>query len=228
VVEVADRPDEDHVLTWRQRKIVQVIRDSMQRRGRFPSVREIGEAVGLSSTGSVSYQLATLESKGLLRRDGGRLRTVGSKMPGHPAVRSADEPDEDPGTVIRSQEITGVPVVGRIATGASILAEENVDDIVPLPRQFVGEGTLFVFRVAGDSMIGAAIADGDHVVIRQQDAWDSGDLVAAIIDGQMTVRTLQRSGDDHVWLMPQNPAYTPIPGDEGHVVGRVVAVLRQV
>lgn len=225
--ELPDRLDPDHVLTWRQRKILQVIRDSLQRRGRPPSVREIGKAVGLTSTSSVAFQLANLEAKGYLRRDGGRLRTVGSKMPPPPAVPSGGEIGETTGRGVRAQEITGVPVIGRIAAGGPVLAEENVEDILPLPRQFVGEGTLFLVRVTGDSMIGAAIADGDQVVVRQQPEAGSGDIVLAMIDGQMTLKTLQHSGD-HVFLMPQNPSDTPILGDGARILGRVVAVLRQV
>lgn len=218
--------DADQVLTWRQRKILQAIREYMQRHGSFPPVREIGKAVGLSSTSSVAYHLDTLEHKGYLRRDGGRLRTVGSKLPGTARLRPAGEIGEDAGMDLRGQEITGVPVVGRIAAGDPVLAE-NVEDIFPLPRRFVGEGALFLVRVAGDSMIGAAIADGDQVVVRQQAEAANGDIVVALIDGEMTVKTFLRSGD-HVWLVPQNPAYTPIPGDGASILGRVVAVLRQV
>ena len=219
--------DADQVLTWRQRKILQVVRDYAQRHGSSPSVREIGKAVGLSSTSSVASQLDTLEHKGYLRRDGGRLRTVGSKLPGTTRLRPAGEIDEDAGMDFRGQEITGVPVLGQIAAGDPVLAEENIEDIFPLPRRFVGEGALFLVRVAGDSMIGAAIADGDQLVARQQAEAANGDMVVALVNGEMTVKTFIRAGD-HVWLMPQNPAYTPIPGDEASILGRVVAVLRQV
>ena len=219
--------DADEVLTWRQQKILQAIRDYVQRHGSSPSVREIGKAVGLSSTSSVASQLDTLEHKGYLRRDGGRLRTVGSKLPGTARTRPAGEIGEDTGTDFRGQEMTGIPVLGQIAAGGPVLAEENVEDILPLPRRFVGEGALFLVRVAGDSMIGAAIADGDQVVVRQQAEAANGDIVVALVDGEMTVKTFHRFGD-HVWLMPQNPAYTPIPGDEATILGRVVAVLRQV
>jgi repressor LexA len=219
--------DTDQVLTWRQRKILQAIREYVQRHGSSPSVREIGKAVGLSSTSSVASQLDTLERKGYLRRDGGRVRTVGSKLPGTAYLLPAGEIGEDAGMDFRGQEITGVPVLGQIAADGPVLAEENVEDIFPLPRRFVGEGALFLVRVAGDSMIGAAIADGDQVVVRQQAEAANGDIVVALVDGEMTVKTFLRSGD-HVWLMPQNPAYTPIPGDGATILGRVVAVLRQV
>jgi repressor LexA len=227
VAEVPDKPDPDHVLTWRQRKVLQVIRDSVQRRGYPPSMREIGEAVGLTSTSSVSYQLSTLQNKGYLRRDAGRPRTVEVRLPGHPAVRPDVDADEEMPMDITSQEAAYVPLVGRIAAGGPILAEQSIEDIFPLPRQLVGEGTLFLLKVVGDSMINAAIADGDWVVVRQQPVADNGDIVAAMIDGEATVKTFKRSAE-HIWLMPHNPAYTPIPGDEAEILGKVVAVLRRV
>jgi repressor LexA len=227
--ELPDQPDPDHVLTWRQRKVLQVIRESVQRRGYPPSMREIGEAVGLTSTSSVSYQLSTLQNKGYLRRDAGRPRTVEVRLPGHPAVRP--EPDFDNGSDlpmdITSQEAAYVPVVGRIAAGGPILAEESIEDIFPLPRALVGEGTLFLLKVVGESMMNAGIVDGDWVVIRQQPVAENGDIIAAMIDGEATVKTFKRAAN-HVWLMPHNPAYTPIPGDEAEILGRVVAVLRRV
>ena len=229
VAEMPEHPDPNHVLTWRQRKVLQVIRDSVQRRGYPPSMREIGEAVGLTSTSSVSYQLSTLQSKGYLRRDAGRPRTVEVRLPGHPAIRpEAEEPEETRLALdIASQDAAYVPWVGRIAAGGPILAEESIEDIFPLPKQLVGNGTLFLLRVTGDSMINAAIADGDWVVVRQQPDSDNGDIVAAMIDGEATVKTLKRS-DGHVWLMPHNPAYTPIPGDDATILGKIVAVLRRV
>jgi repressor LexA len=224
--DLPDQPDPDHVLTWRQRKVLQVIRESVQRRGYPPSMREIGEAVGLTSTSSVSYQLSTLQNKGYLRRDAGRPRTVEVRLPGHPAIRPETGID-DASIDITSQEPAYVPVVGRIAAGGPILAEQSIDDIFPLPKQLVGEGTLFLLKVVGDSMINAAIADGDWVVVRQQPVAENGDIIAAMIDGEATVKTFKRSGN-HVWLMPHNPAYTPIPGNEAEILGRVVAVLRRV
>jgi repressor LexA len=227
VTEMPDHPDPDHVLTWRQRKVLQVIRDSVQRRGYPPSMREIGEAVGLTSTSSVSYQLSVLQEKGYLRRDAGRPRTVEVRLPGHPVVRpdTQDNPGE-PGFDITSQEAAYVPLVGRIAAGGPVLAEERVEDVFPLPRQIVGEGTLFLLKVSGDSMINAAIADGDMVVVRQQPSAENGEIVAAMIDGEATVKTFKHERG-HIWLMPHNPAYTPIPGDEATILGRVVAVLRK-
>src|SRR5215472_16415585 len=227
VADLPDKPDPDHVLTWRQRKVLQVIRDSVQRRGYPPSMREIGEAVGLTSTSSVSYQLSTLQRKGYLRRDIGRPRTVEVRLPGHPAVRPEPGVDEEATMDIASQEAAYVPMVGRIAAGGPILAEQYIEDIFPLPKQIVGEGTLFLLKVVGDSMINAAIADGDWVVVRQQPDALNGEIVAAMIDGEATVKTFKRS-DSHVWLMPHNPDYTPIPGNDATILGKVVAVLRRV
>ncbi|MGO9079954.1 MAG: transcriptional repressor LexA [Streptosporangiaceae bacterium] len=228
VVDLPEHPDPSHVLTWRQRKVLQVIRESVQRRGYPPSMREIGEAVGLTSTSSVSYQLSTLQSKGYLRRDAGRPRTVEVRLPGHPAVRPEPELDEVSGAMdITSQEAVYVPLVGRIAAGGPILAEQSIEEIFPLPKQLVGEGNLFLLKVVGDSMINAAISDGDWVVVRQQPVAENSDIVAAMIDGEATVKTFKRS-NGHVWLMPHNPAYTPIPGDEAEILGKVVAVLRKV
>ena len=234
-----DKPEPGHVLTWRQRKVLQVIRDSVQKRGYPPSMREIGEAVGLTSTSSVSYQLSTLQAKGYLHRDAGRPRTVEVRLPGHPAVRPEFEQDEDeipaapPGSFdIPSQEATYVPLVGRIAAGGPVLAEQRVEDVFPLPKQLVGEGEHFLLKVSGDSMINAAITDGDWVVVRSQPDAENGEIVAAMVEGEgaegeATVKTFKKS-DGHVWLIPHNPLYAPILGDEATILGKVVAVLRRV
>jgi repressor LexA len=223
-----DQPDPDHVLTWRQRKILQVIRQSVQHRGYPPSRREIGEAVGLTSTSSVLYQLSTLQSKGYLRWEAGRPRTLEVRLPGHPPVRpEAEEPEEAAALDIASQDAAYVPLIGRIAAGGPILAEEAIEDIFPLPKQLVGNGTLFLLKVVGNSMINAAIADGDLVVVRQQPTARDGDIVAAMIDGEATVKTF-RPFEGHIWLMPHNPAYMPIPGDDATILGRVVAIIRRV
>ena len=231
-----DRPDPNHVLTGRQRKVLQVIRESVQQRGYPPSMREIGEAVGLTSTSSISYQLSILQKKGYLHRDVGRPRTVEVGPSRHPAVRpeQSREPSRDeeeageiPGIDIPSQEAAYVPLVGRIAAGGPILAEQAIENVFPLPRQLVGEGTLFLLKVAGNSMMNAAITDGDWVVVRQQEDAGDGEIVAAMLDGKAMVKTFKR-GDGHVWLIPHNPAYTPILGDEATILGRVVAVLRRV
>jgi repressor LexA len=233
VREIPSGPDPDHVLTWRQRKVLQVIRESVQQYGYPPSMREIADAAGLASTGAVSYQLSRLQQKGYLRSDAGRARAVEVLLPGHPAVRlepdrtgKEDEAGGTRGFDIPSQQAVYVPLIGRITAGSPVLAGEAVADVYPLPRQLVGEGSLFLLRVTDDSMIGAAIADGDQVVVRQGET-DGGDIVAAMIDGEVTVKTLRRSGDQ-AWLMPHNAAFTPVPGDEAVILGRVVAVIRRV
>jgi repressor LexA len=212
------------VLTPRQRTILDVIRESVTTRGYPPSIREIGDAVGLTSTSSVAHQLRTLEKKGYLRRDPNRPRAVD--------VRSADDPSRTPVVtdVAGSDalpEPTYVPVLGRIAAGGPILAEEAVEDVFPLPRELVGEGALFLLKVVGESMVDAAICDGDWVVVRQQNVADNGDIVAAMIDGEATVKTFKRTGGQ-VWLMPHNPAFDPIPGNDAAVLGKVVTVIRKI
>jgi repressor LexA len=178
VPETADKPDPGHVLTWRQRKILRAIRESVQKRGYPPSMLEIAEAVGLTSTGSVSYQLSTLQRKGYLHRDVGRARTMELRLPGRPPVR----PEGSVAACTRDEAgPAGLP-------GIDIPSHE-------------AEGTLFLLKVVGDSMVNAEIADGDWVVVRQQDAQD-GDIVAATAD-------------------------TPTLGDEASIVGRVVAVFRR-
>jgi repressor LexA len=223
---VSEFPDpvESPGLTPRQRRILDVIRDSVERRGYPPSVREIGEAVGLASPSSVAHQLSALQKKGFLRRDPNRPRAVDVRPPDsvHAAVEARDEAE------LRAARPTPafVPVLGRIAAGGPILAEQAVEEVFPLPREIVGEGELFLLKVVGDSMIDAAICDGDWVVVRQQPVAENGEIVAAMIDGEATVKTFRRR-DGHVWLLPHNPAYAPIPGDEATVLGRVVTVLRR-
>jgi repressor LexA len=195
-------------------------------------MREIGRAVGLTSTSSVEHQLSALESKGHLRREAGCPRTVEVRLPGVPPVpaKGAEGAKAAAAPAPRrafAREATRVPMVGRIAAGSPVPAEESAEDTFPLPKELVGEGDLFMLKVTGDSMIGAAITDGDWVVIRQQSDAESGEIVAAMIDGEATVKTLKRSGD-HVWLMPHNSAYPPILGDKATILGRVVSVLRRV
>jgi repressor LexA len=216
-------------LTLRQLKIVQVIDDCIRREGYPPTLREIGDAVGLTSTSSVSHQLSSLEKKGYLSRGAGRPRTAVVRPLTDPAVVRAGHTRGD----IEGQRVAEVPLVGRIAAGDPLLANELIEDVIPLPRQLVGEGDLIMLKVIGDSMINAAIADGDWVVIRRESDVENGDIVAAMIvsdtsaDGEATVKTFKKS-DGHVWLIPHNPAYAPILGDEAKILGKVVAVLRRV
>jgi repressor LexA len=214
-------PDETG-LTPRQRAILDMIRATMDERGYPPSVREIGDGVGLTSPSSVSYQLGVLEKLGYLRRDPNRPRAlVVSDAPLTDEQVAAASADES-----RDRSAAYVPMLGRIAAGGPILAEQSVEEIFPLPRDLVGEGELFMLKVVGDSMIDAAICDGDWVVVRGQPNADNGDIVAALLGDEATVKTFKRR-DGHVWLMPHNPAYAPILGDHARVLGKVVTVLRK-
>ncbi|GAB3446647.1 transcriptional repressor LexA [Phycicoccus ginsengisoli] len=236
---VKELPDRDRGdgLTVRQRKVLEVIRNSVDRRGYPPSLREIGEAVGLTSPSSVAHQLATLERKGYLRRDPNRPRAIEVVSPDAAAdsrgYRGGAAPQDEvaefdeTGMGDARPEASYVPVLGRIAAGVPITAEESVEEVFPLPKQIVGEGSLFLLKVVGDSMIDAAICDGDWVVVRQQPTADNGDIVAAMLDNEATVKTFKRR-DGKVWLLPHNPAFEPIDGDHATILGKVTAVLRRV
>lgn len=236
ITELPDGPSDDTGLTPRQQAILRVIRESVDSRGYPPSVREIGEGVGLTSPSSVAHQLTTLERLGYLRRDPHRPRALmvadPTGLPDDAAVPVAGEAATPvlravPDDTHLGSEAAMVPLVGRIAAGGPILAEQEVEAVFPLPRDLVGTGELFMLRVVGDSMIDAAICDGDWVVVRQQSTADNGDIVAALLEGEATVKTFKRR-DGHVWLMPHNPAYAPILGDDASIMGRVVSVLRRV
>ena len=224
-------------LSVRQEKVLQFVRDAVRRHGYPPSIREIGEAVGLRSTSSVSHQLEALQQKGYLQRHSGRPRTTelltspSANVPG-PAAARADSAPPPPAFDIASQEAAYVPWVGHIAAGGPIIAKQQIEDTFPLPKQLVGEGEHFLLQVRGDSMINAAITDGDWVVIRAQENAENGEIVAAMLEGQgdegeATVKTFKMS-DGHVWLMPHNPLYDPILGDHATILGKVVSVLRRI
>jgi repressor LexA len=219
VRELPDGPADAHGLTPRQQRVLTVIRESLVARGYPPSMREIGERVGLTSSSSVAHQLRTLEEKGYLKRDPNRPRAL--------SVSTPDEQADETGINDSRPTPAYVPVVGRIAAGGPILAEERVEEVFPLPKELVGEGTLFLLEVVGDSMIEAAICSGDYVVVRQQPTAENGEIVAALIDGEATVKTLQRR-DGQLWLLPHNAAYEPIDGTHATILGKVTTVLRRV
>jgi repressor LexA len=232
VAELPDGPPDSTGLTPRQLRVLAHIKDSIESRGYPPSMREIGDAVGLTSSSSVAHQLKTLEEKGFLKRDPNRPRALEVFLPEVMAARramsSADETSYDEtGIGDTRPAATYVPLVGRIAAGGPILAEERVEEIVPLPKSLVGDGQLFMLEVSGDSMVDAAICHGDYVVIRQQPTANNGEIVAAMIDGEATVKTFQRK-DGQVWLLPHNAAYDPIDGTHATILGKVTAVLRRV
>lgn len=214
LTELPDGPVDENGLTPRQTKILLAIKEAMETNGYPPSMREIGEAAGLSSPSSVKYQLEALESKGWIRRDPSRGRALEVLTPG-------DERFED----IKPERTHNVPLVGRIAAGGPILAEQNVEELFPLPASLVGEGELFMLKVVGDSMINAAICNGDYVVIRSQKDANKGEIVAAMIDGEATVKTLSKK-NGQIWLLPANDSYQPIDGNQAEILGVVTAVLR--
>ena len=213
-------------LSDKQRAILEAIQRSVSQRGYPPSMREIGDAVGLASLSSVAHQLNQLELSGYLRRDPNRPRAL-EVLIDLPAMAPRTDAAADFETSIPVGDATMVPLVGRIAAGVPITAEQQIEEVFPLPRQLVGNGDLFMLKVQGESMIDAAICDGDWVVVRQQNDAENGDIVAAMLDGEATVKVF-RQRDGHTWLLPRNSAFEPILGDFATVVGKVVAVLRAV
>ncbi len=234
-------------LTLRQRRILEFIAAFLAERGYPPSIREIGNSVGLVSPSSVAHQLRVLERKGFIRRDPNLPRAMevlldtegvstrrDQPSPARDRAGATTPPIDDaeslPGygeSEIHASRTTFVPVVGRIAAGGPILAEQAVESVFPMPRDIVGDGQLFLLKVVGDSMIDAAICDGDWVVVRSQPDAVNGDIVAALLDDEATVKTFKRR-DGKAWLLPQNAAYNPIDGDHARILGKVVAVLRKV
>ena len=202
-------------LTEKQTAVLQCIQRSVLTRGYPPSYREIGDEVGLASLSSVTHHLGQLELAGAIRRDPAKPRAIEILV---------DVPLGDMPTADRT---TAVPLVGSIAAGIPITAEEQVEEVLPLPRRLVGGGDLFMLKVSGDSMIDAAICDGDWVVIRQQQSAENGDIVAAMLDGEATIKVF-RQRDGHTWLLPRNTAFEPILGDHAVILGKLVAVLRAV
>jgi repressor LexA len=203
-------------LTARQISILDFIKTSTESQGYAPSMREIGDAAGLASPASVKYQLDILTEKGFIRRDENRGRAMEVVLP-----------ESMTGATAPTDKTRFIPLVGRIAAGGPITAEQDVEEIVPLPESLVGSGDLFMLKVVGDSMINAAICDGDFVVIRSQKDCNKGEIVAAMIDGEATVKTFSRK-DGHIWLLPANDDFEPINGDKCEILGKVTAVLRSV
>jgi repressor LexA len=229
-------------LSQRQQRILEVIRDAVKAHGYPPSVREIGDAVGLRSASSVHSQLAALERSGYLRIDRSRPRALALCGDDEPTVEAASHPAESAADVqppAGAQPVGHgadagthqVPLVGEIAAGSPIVADEQVEQVMPLPEELVGKGTLFMVRVRGESMIDAGILPGDLVVVRQQPVVEQGELCAALIDGEATVKQFRRAPDGAVVLEPANEAYEPIPLEpevDAEVLGKVTAVLRRV
>lgn len=227
-------------LTERQKEVLNALRSELLKNRYAPTIREIADRCGFSSTSSVKYQLDALEDKGYIVRDPRRPRTIlltelglenthrrlyaDYTSAGVPRGAAAEEPKtsaED----FHVDPSVNVPVVGRIAAGSPILADQVVEEVLPLPRSITGDGELFMLKVVGDSMVEAAICDGDWVVIRRQPVAENGEIVAAMIEGEATVKVLQRK-DGHTLLLPRNSEYRPIPADDAEILGRVVTVLR--
>lgn len=229
---ITPRPDISD-LSPRQRRILEVIKDAVVLRGYPPSIREIGDAVGLQSTSSVAYQLNQLEQKGFLRRDPNKPRAVDLRQfamddESKPGRKPATEPVVEDALPETASSVSYIPVVGRIAAGAPITAEENVDAYYPLPDDIVGKGELYMLKVVGESMKDAAILDGDWVIIRSQPTAESGDFVAALLDNEeATVKEFHQDSSG-VWLLPHNEAFAPIPGDDAKIMGKVVSVIRKI
>jgi repressor LexA len=208
-------------LSDKQIAILETIQRAVSTHGYPPSMREIGDAVGLSSLSSVTHQLNQLELSGYLRRDPNRPRALEVLIELEP---SGGVVSDNPTPV---GDAAMVPLVGRIAAGIPITAEQQIDEVFPIPRQLVGKGDLFMLKVVGDSMIDAAICDGDWIVVRQQKTAENGDIVAAMLDDEATVKVFQQR-DGHTWLLPRNSAFAPILGDYAELLGKVVAVLRAI
>lgn len=214
-------------LTARQQKILDAIRTEIEQKGYPPSMRQIGDMVGLASLSSVTHQLGRLETMGYIRRDPKLPRAIEVLDENGIGIHgsSSSSLPELPNFEVSDEDLVPVPLVGRIAAGGPITAEQSVEDVLALPRQLVGSGKLFMLKVKGDSMIDAAICDGDWVVVREQHTADNGDIVAALLDDEATVKVF-RQVDGHTWLMPRNSNYEPIMGDRATVMGKVVSVLR--
>jgi len=212
----ATSPEGKAELSARQLSILEFIKSSSDSQGYAPSMREIGDAAGLNSPASVKYQLDILEEKGFIRRDENRGRAMEVVLPDHMTGESAS-----------TDKTRFIPLVGSIAAGVPITADQQVEETLPLPESLVGKGDLFMLKVKGESMINAAICDGDYVVIRQQKDANNGEIVAAMIDGEATVKTFSRKSG-HIWLLPANDDFAPIDGDNCEILGKVTAVLRSI
>ena len=205
-------------LTGRQLDVLEFIQAFTAENGYAPTVRETATGIGLSSPSSVKYQLDALQAKGYLAKDPRRPRTL-------MLTAKAGLPAEAPSAPIERADSVDVPLVGRIAAGNPVLADQRVEEVFSLPRHMTGSGDLFMLEVTGDSMIDIGIFDSDWVVVRRQQTAERGEVVAALIDDEATVKTFDRR-DGHVWLLPHNADYAPIPGDRCTILGKVVTVIR--
>lgn len=216
--------DGDHMLTKRQQMILDCVHQSMESRGYPPTLREIASTVGLNSISTAAYQLKALEKKGYVTRDAGMPRTVVERSSRPPVIQESSDEDSSGPMIADSQNLVSIPLFERIAAGNPVIANPYSEGFMHLPREMVGSGELFAVRVTGDSMVNVSIFDGDYVVVRRQNDAVKGDIVAALIEEEVTVKTFQHV-NGHVWLMPQNPSYEPILGDGCWLMGKVVATV---
>ena len=201
-------------LTERQREVLEFIKEQVREKGYPPSVREIGDAVGLRSSSTVHGHLRRLESKGYIRRDPTKPRAI------------EDIQDDEPVESLLTKDLVSVPLVGSVTAGQPILAVENIEDYVPLPRDFASDEATFMLRIKGDSMIDAGILDGDYVVVRQQPDAINGDIAVAPLEDEATVKRFYREAN-YVRLQPENPLYDPILTTDVQILGKVIGVLRR-
>ncbi|MFR0569636.1 transcriptional repressor LexA [Bifidobacterium apri] len=237
-----EQDQQSSALSDRQRQVLDAIRSHVAEHGYAPSFREIGDLVGLKSPSSVKHQLQVLADRGYIRigaKKGRAIELVESQpAPAQPTQQEATHQPaarifpfpaanvsaDDRESILESRD---VPLVGRIAAGTPITAQQHIEDVMRLPERLTGTGNLFMLEVHGDSMVDAAICDGDFVVVREQQSAENGDIVAALLDDEATVKTFRKE-HGHVWLIPHNPAYSPIDGTHAQIMGKVVTVLRKI
>ena len=209
-------------LTQRQQAVLDAIRTLREARDMPPTLREIAEAVGLKSVASAKYQIDQLKAMGFLEQRDNISRGISLNALGNEATAEDETPAND--NVVTGR-FRSYPLLGKIAAGVPLLAQENIDDHVTLPESLVGKGDVFLLKVQGESMKDAAIMDGDIIAVRQQATADNNDIVAALVDDSATVKVFKQA-DGHTWLLPRNPAFEPILADHAQIMGKVTAVLR--
>jgi len=209
-------------LSARQRAVLEAIRDLKGQSGMPPTIREIALRVGLSSVSSAKYQIDQLKNMGFLEQIDNVSRGISVSGDVDRLKQSQDGEVESP---YHFGDFVQVPLVGQIAAGTPITADQNIDEFFALPQKLIGKGKVFLLKVKGDSMIDAAICNGDYVAVREQQSADNGDIVAALLNDEATVKSFKQS-EGHTWLIPRNSTMEPILGDHASIMGKVVAVFR--
>ncbi|MEN9736842.1 MAG: transcriptional repressor LexA [Actinomycetota bacterium] len=216
----------DEKLTVRQQAVLDAIRELRAAKDLPPTLREIAEAVGLKSVASAKYQIDQLKAMGYLEQRDNISRGISLNAQGSSATADSEAPATSSNNVVAGN-FKSYPLLGKIAAGVPLLAQENIDDHITLPESLVGKGDIFLLKVKGESMIDAAIMDGDIIAVRQQATADNNDIVAALVDDSATVKVFKQA-DGHTWLLPRNSAFEPILGDHAQIMGKVTAVLRSI